>query len=149
MNEVDIRVASAFSRAVTRRVFMRRAIQSAFVAGVSLSGVLKFSKPAHAWGCTPGGTVNNWGCYCAGTQSCGTSKCGYGSGTCQGGATKRCNYWSGSGSGGGYCWCSQNCCVGGWTGYYSCCDCWMYGSSGCSTGNTACICKQRVVFVPC
>lgn len=148
MNEIDIRMASSFSRAVTRRTFIRRMMQGAFVAGVTLSGILKFPRAAQAVGCSPGGIVGygSGGCYCANTMSCSGSKCGYGSGTCQGGATPRCNHWKTWGP--GYCWCSNNCCINGWRGYYSCCDCWEFGGA-CASGNTSCICKQRVVTVPC
>lgn len=148
-----MRFIERFSRSITRRVFIRRAMESGLVLGGVLTGIVGLAKPARAWGCSPGGEFGYppGGCYCAGTADCGADRCGFTAGTCRGGATPRCNFWKSRGSDqdGGYCWCSKNCCVGGWTGYFSCCDCWKYGSSGCMNGNTACICKQRVTFVQC
>ena len=149
---LDDRIAMGFSRMVTRRTLLRRSLRLAAVSAAATSAGLAFPRRAGAVPqCTF--TVGTWGCYCASTPSCGGNKCCATGGSvpdaadhCCGGAQRRCNYWTSS----PYCWCSRHCCVGGWHGWYSCCDCWKYGNNGsCSSGDTKCICKGRLNFTRC
>jgi hypothetical protein len=151
-HSLDDRLAMGFSRLVTRRTLLRRALRVAAGGAAAASAGLAFPGRAQAIPhCSF--AVGTWGCYCASTPSCGGSKCCATGGsnpdaadTCCGGAQRRCNYWTSS----PYCWCSRTCCIGGRHGYYSCCDCWKYGQSGgCGSGNTKCICKGRVDFQNC
>ena len=149
MSQFEDRFAAGFSRIVTRRRFLQRGLTAAAATAAATSATLVRPSSARA---APSCqfTSGNWGCSCAGTQSCGTGKCcrtlyDTTKDACCGGATRRCNYWGSF----PYCWCSQRCCIGGNYGYYSCCDCWKYGSSGCRSGNTACICKGRKVLRSC
>jgi hypothetical protein len=146
MKDLDDRIAVGFSRAVTRRRFLKQTMRVSLVGAGVVTGVWNSTGVAHADSCSPGGHVSTWGCYCAGTQGCGSGKCCPNqTQPCCNGAKPRCTYWTSS----PYCWCSLNCCINGHKGYYSCCDCWKYGSTSCSSGNTYCVCKHRHVGVAC
>lgn len=137
MEQLDDRIAVAFSRAITRRTVLRRGIGAAFVSAAAVTSSLTWPSKAKAVACTF--TVNDWGCYCASTPFCGDAYCN--NDLCTNGASRRCNYWPSA----PYCWCSQRCYLTSNCGYYSCCDCWKYGGS-CRSGTgggTACICKRR------
>jgi len=141
------RASVGLSRAITRRRFMARTMRWGLGAGAALSNFVVFADEARAITCPRIST--NWGCYCASTPSCGSNKC-KSNGNCKitAGADPRCNYWGSPA--GTYCWCSPNCCVFQLYGYYSCCDCWKYGDNGsCGSGNTACICVQRILLREC
>lgn len=134
--EIDDRIAISFSRAVTRRRFLQRSMRTAIAVGAAGSTALLAPEVARAGTCSPGGAVGTWGCECASTQSCSgcrtCSECGY---------RGRCDQWSSP-----YCWCSLTCSSAFGYRFWSCCDCWTNGGSGCgcgsSCGGTACVAKH-------
>jgi hypothetical protein len=145
------RIAARFSSSVTRRGLLQRTMQLAAASAALVSVKLVWPGSAQALNCTF--SVDYWGCYCSSTPSCPSCCQDTGGGPvaydkCCGSATKRCDYWTTY----PYCWCSQSCCLGGANGFYSCCDCWQYGSSTCGSpsGNgTKCTCKAYIVVGLC
>lgn len=140
MTGVDDQIAASFSRAVTRRRFLQRAMGATLVFGTSASAAGLFAKSARAGACGVG-HVATWGCFCASTQTCpgGNADCA--------GLRRRCDAWTTF----PYCWCSLVCCIGSGRGYYSCCDCWTAGSGGCgcACGGAPCIAKHRHITAIC
>lgn len=138
------RVTSRFGRLVSRRRLFRNALRGGLVVGGALAAPLGlFEGRAQAAGCSVYGHVSTWGCFCAGTASCGASRC-TASGGCSG-VRKRCTFWTQGEASTNYCWCSLTCNQGGQLlGYYTCCDCWTGGSGSCSQsgGSSPCICKD-------
>ena len=150
--DVEERLASGFGRLITRRRMLRNAMRGGLVLGGALAAPLSlFEGRAYAAGCSYYGHVSNWGCYCAGTASCGSSRCGS-AGGCVSPARKRCTYWTQPEGTGNYCWCSLTCTyTAPLYGYYTCCDCWTGGSGSCSQsgGASPCICKRFVCLKGC
>lgn len=149
MNELEDKIAASFSRAITRRTILTRAMRWTAAAGAAMSTAWRFTPNASAAGCGVG-HVSNWGCWCAGTPGCGSGKCCFDNAQpCCGGAVPRCDRWGVIPS----CWCSLTCCIGSSTGYFSCCDCWSFGDgdNNCHTagGATACICGHRHLTGSC
>lgn len=140
------RLAARFSSNVTRRRLLQRTMQLAAASAAFVSTRLVWPSSAEAYNCTF--VVNTWGCFCASTPFCGSSRCCIDSSSsfpqvadkCCGGAIKRCSYWTTY----PYCWCSESCWHGSTYGFFSCCDCWQYGGSSCSSGNTRCVCKAWI-----
>lgn len=145
VNEADLidRATVAFSRAVTRRTFIRRTLGAALVAGASLSNLTIAARPAGAHSCNK--TVSNWGCYCASTPTCAAYNCTSG-GRCTYKARARCHYWPTY----PHSWCSVTCCIAGGSGHFECTDCWQFDSGrDCNYGKNPCICKKRWVHKCC
>ena len=137
-------IAISLGRAMNRRRMIGRALQTALVVGTAIATPVFTARQASATHtCGPGGQTTRWGCGCASTASCPSTKCS--TSGCNG-IRKRCNYWTSANPLGNYCWCSAYCCYGGLQGYWQCCDCWNgTGTAGCGTssGQSACICKRR------
>jgi hypothetical protein len=151
MNELEDRVAVAFSRTITRSRLFQGAMRWTLGLGTAAATSWSFTGKASASGCGSGGQVGYWGCYCSlGFPGCGSGKCCFDTqNACCGGAVPNCSTWSPL----PYCWCSLNCCIGSSKGYYSCCDCWSYGDGDghCDTGGGAtwCICGYRILTGSC
>ena len=150
MDKVAERVAVGIARGMTRRRLFGHALRGAVGVGIAASSPLTWMSGSasadHLTNCV--NVSNNWGCFCAGTASCPSTKCNRG--LCNG-IRKRCNYWTNQDAA-NYCWCSAGCCQGGLLGYYSCCDCWNgTGTAGCgsSSGQSPCICKHRHNYQLC
>lgn len=147
MKTFDDTIAEAFTRTVTRRTLLRRGMRWSLGAGVALSTAWGTTSTAKAAGCGGGGITTS-SCYCEPTIGCGAGKCCFDTANaCCGGAVPRCDAWTSI----PYCWCSKTCCIGQFTGYYSCCDCWQSGSGSCSQsgGRVACICGHRHITGSC
>jgi len=147
---LDDRIATSFTRAVTRRTFLQRSVRWTLAAGGVISASLTFAPRAKAARCQF--TDTEYGCYCnLSTPTCGSIR----SGTCSddycvNGAVARCTRWTSF----PYCWCSTNCCIGSHKGYFSCCDCWGGGfkdscNPRCACGYTPCLCGIRVFTSTC
>ena len=135
------RLTATFSRAVTRRTMLQRAMRwgaASAAAGASLTRVGSAQAYARCQ------FHESSGCYCGPSPGCGTSKC-YGD-SCTNGAKGRCDAWTTL----PYCWCTAYCHYGQSYAYYSCCDCWKYGNYGsCGSGNTRCICWVWICLNHC
>lgn len=85
---VDDRLAVGFSRIITRRTFFSRAARGILALGTVATTSLWFADTALAWTCSPGGSVGNWGNFCAGTTSCPSC---HPDNSCAG--RTRCTFW--------------------------------------------------------
>lgn len=143
MQGLDDKIALTFSRAITRRRFLKKSMQAGLATGGALSTSMFFARAARADHSQCYYQTNAYGCYCnSATPTCSQYQTGWclNYDSCPSAPAWRCNGWGSY----PYCWCSTNCNISGHNGYYHCCDCWYYGmGSTCDTGSGACICGKR------
>jgi hypothetical protein len=155
MPNLGDRVATGFSRAVTRRSMLKRSMAALAATGAAVAAPIQFSERRAGAAGTCAYYQNRFGTTCASSIPCGSSRCTSDGGCDLDSARKRCDVWPVAEDNGNYCWCSSGNCYLGVYAWYLCCDCWVGGYNNglpCSSsgGQTRCNCRTPITFgAPC